>query len=102
MSTYDTGCNESSDRTARVRPKYILLGIDANGSHHVAHTPSETVRIVHPDGSRNTKHLTDPDCPVNGIDEYVEYIEALGGWADRRYGRDVFGEFLAQFAEDDE
>lgn len=101
MSTYDTAANESSDRTARVRPTYILLGIDANGSHHVAHTPSETVRIVHPDGSRATKHLTDPACPVSSIDAYVEYIADLGGWDDRRYGRDVFGEFLSQFAGDE-
>jgi hypothetical protein len=102
MSTNVTASNQGNDGTARVRPKYIFLGIDANGSHHVAHTPSETVRIVHPDGSRATKDLTDPACPVNGIDAYVDYIAELGGWADQRYGRDLFAEFLAPYAEADE
>ena len=99
MSTYDTTATKANDRTARVRPTYIFLGVDANGSHHVAHVPSETIRIVHPDGSRATKDLTDPECPAGGIDAYVEYIEDLGGWDDRRYGRDLIGEIVTAHRE---
>lgn len=97
MSTNATTANQAND--SRVRPKYIFLGVDANGSHHVAYTPSETIRIVHPDGSRATKVLTDPNCPVDGIDEYVEFISDLGGWEDRRYNRDLIGEITAAHRE---
>jgi len=95
MATNARTTQEGSD----VRPKYIVLGTDANGSHHVAHTPTETVRIVHPDGSRASKDLTDPDCPVDGIDAYVEYIEDLGGWDDRRYGRNLLEEIVTTHQE---
>lgn len=97
MSTYDTPASKATDRTARVRPKFIFLGVDTNGSHHIAHTPSETVRIVHPDGSRANKGFF--EGPVNGLDDYVDYVEELGGWEDRRYGRDLLGEIIAAHQE---
>jgi len=98
MSTYDTTANQATGRTDP-RPDFIRLGRDTTGADHVYDTQTETVHIVHSDGSRGRKILWDTDKTV---DDYVETVADARGWDDRRYGRDLFAEFLAPYAEADE
>lgn len=83
MSTYDTTANQGNDG---VRPDYIILGTDTTGAQHVYDTTTETVHIVHPDGSRGRKILWDTSKTV---DDYVEAVADGRGWDTRRYGRSL-------------
>lgn len=97
MSTYDTTADIANERTDP-RPDYIVLGTEAKtGAQHLYDTTTETVHIIHPDGSRERKQLL---CgPATTVDDYVEAVADSRGWDDRRYGRDLFAEFLAPYAE---
>jgi hypothetical protein len=84
----------TQERTAHVRPKYHLLGVDTDGAHHIHDTTTETVHIVHPDGSRGRRLLDG-----GTVDDYVAAVENAQGWDDQRYGVDLV-EMLAEILGD--
>lgn len=86
----------TQESAARVRPKYALLGVDADGKHHIHDTTTETVHIVHPDGSRGRRLLDG-----GTVDDYVAAVENAQGWDDQRYGVDLV-EMLAEMLGDRE
>lgn len=99
MSKSTRAANESiGGTTGRTdpRPNYILLGTDTEGANHCYDTTTETVHIVHADGSRARKILYDTSKTV---DDYVEVVADARGWATRRYGRDLLGELIAAHRE---
>jgi len=63
------------------RPDYFILGIDERGSHHVADTTTETVHIIHRDGSRGRRLLDGGD-----MDDYMDAVEDAYGWRREVYG----------------
>jgi hypothetical protein len=66
----------------RVRPHHVFLGIDANASHHIYQTTTETIHIVHEDGSRGRRLLDGGD-----LDDYMSAVDDARGWAHRSYGK---------------
>jgi hypothetical protein len=82
MATTQSSAEKRTDSTARVRPKYILLGIDKNGSHHLYHTSTETIHIVHDDGSRGRKVVPADSRPK----EYIDALDELDAWSSIHYG----------------
>jgi hypothetical protein len=75
---------EQSDR-GRIRPHYIRLGVDNRGADHVYQTTSETIHIIHEDGSRG-RRLVPAD---KTIDDYMAAVADAHGWAVERYGADL-------------
>lgn len=78
MSTFDTPGQKTSGTDPR--PNYIVLGTDSRDAQHVYDTRTETVHIVHPDGSRGRRLLD-----AGTIDDYVQAVEDAIGWSTRRY-----------------
>jgi len=68
------------------RPAYVRLGVDERGASHVYDTETETVHIVHPDGSRGRRVIGDGQT----VDGWVEAVADGWGWADRTYGIDAY------------
>jgi len=77
MATTETQRQRSTDP----RPNYFQLGIDSRDARHVADTRTETVHIVHADGSRGRRHLDGGD-----LDAYMEAVADAYGWTRRDYG----------------
>jgi len=71
------------NRTNRngVRAAYIPLGVDGRGASHVYDTRTETIHIVHDDGSRGRRLLGD-----HSVDDWMDAVESEYGWAHRKYG----------------
>jgi hypothetical protein len=69
---------------------YIPLGIDTRGARHVADTQTETVHIIHKDGSRGRKLLN-----AGTIDDYMAAVADAHGWSRRDYGLG-WGDLLAR------
>jgi len=63
------------------RPDYIPLGVDADGAHHVWDRTTDTIHIVHDDGSRGRRLLGG-----NSVDDWMDAVADARGWATRRYG----------------
>lgn len=78
-----TGCTD-------YRPTYIPLGIDERGAHQVWSRKTNTVHVVHPDGSRGRRLLDGGD-----IDDYVDAVADAHGWAFQKYGLNIV-DHLAQ------
>lgn len=76
MTNYDTTQEKGS-----VRPKYIPLGVDELGNHHVYRTDDETIHVVN-DGQRH--HVETLLHPWN-VDEWMKHVDDKYGWADREY-----------------
>ena len=91
MSTNTHRTDKSSGTAARVRPAYIRLGVDEREASHVYDTRTETVHIIHPDGSRGRRCL-------NGqpIEAWVDAVADGWGWDERTYGRDVLFDQLEE------
>lgn len=67
--------------TTDPRPDYFELGIDARGARHVCDTTTETVHIIHSDGSRGRRHLDGGD-----LDDYMDAVAGAYGWDVEKYG----------------
>jgi len=63
------------------RPDYFELGVDERGARHLCDTTTETVHIVHPDGSRGRRHLDG-----GSLDDYMDAVDDDLGWHRREYG----------------
>jgi hypothetical protein len=72
---------QQSDR-GRIRPKHLLLGVDERGAHHIYQTSTETIHIVHEDGSRGRRVVPADKT----IDEYMGVVADAHGWRVERYG----------------
>jgi hypothetical protein len=72
-----TAAHESTDP----RPNHIPLGVDAQGASHVYDTVTETVHIVHEDGSRGRRCLGD-----HSVEDWMDAVGDAQGWASKRYG----------------
>jgi hypothetical protein len=70
----------SKKGTARFQ-QYIPLGVDERGAHHVVDYKTDTVHIIHPDGSRGRRLLDGGD-----VDDYMAAVADAHGWAHRTYG----------------
>lgn len=66
------------------RPDHFVLGVDERGRHHVADTTTDTVHIIHPDGSRGRRLLDG-----GSIDDYVAAVADSVGWECKRYGQSL-------------
>lgn len=93
MSTYET-TPQNDTACTDPRPRYVPLGTDTAGAHHVYRTADETILVV-ADG-RVTHRL---DLGSRSVDDYVRFVreETAREWADRRYllpGE--FGEWIAR------
>jgi len=87
MNTYETSAEK---RTAYdPRPDYFILGVDTENRHHVADTTTNTVHIIHSDGSRGRKVLDGGD-----IGDYVDAVADAYGWETRRYGQSLADHFV--------
>jgi hypothetical protein len=82
---------ESDDSAASVRPTYIVLGVDERGASHVYDTDTETVHIVHDDGSRGRRVIGEGQT----VDEWMDAVADGWGWANRRYGAGVYFDRIA-------
>jgi len=63
------------------RPDYIPLGADGDGAHHVWDRTTDTIHIVHDDGSRGRRLLGG-----KSVDDWMDAVADARGWATRRYG----------------
>lgn len=74
------------------RPDYIPLGVDGDGAHHVWDRRTDTIHIVHDDGSRGRRLLGD-----HAVDDWMAAVDDAQGWATRRYGSftDCYADQLA-------
>lgn len=85
MSTYAPSRQESSgtddEPHTDPRPDYVPLGVDERGAHHVYDTGSETVHIIHPDGSRGRRLLDGGD-----VDDWMDAVAGSWGWETKKYG----------------
>ena len=82
MST-DTRTGQKSSGTNRngVRPQYIPLGTDERGAHHCYDTVTDTIHIIHDDGSRGRRVLDGGD-----VDDWMDAVSDAHGWKKRQYG----------------
>lgn len=83
MSTTTTPQKKPTNRNG-VRPAYIVLGVDARGAQHCYDTRTETVHIVHDDGSRERRVLG-----TQTVDDWMAAVETSWGWDVERYGVDL-------------
>jgi hypothetical protein len=74
----------NAERSTGPRPTYFQLGIDERDARHVADTRTETVHVIHDDGSRE-RYLLDG----GSIDDYMATVADAHGWARRDYGADL-------------
>ena len=91
MNDYDSPHKKST----AVRPAYIPLGIDERGAHHCYDTTTETIHIVHDDGSRGRRLLDGGD-----VDDWMDAVEDSWGWVKKQYGVSLT-EMLVEAAEGD-
>ena len=61
------------------RDDYIIVGTDTRGVHHCYDTQTETVHLIHPNGSRERKLLGQ-----HSINEYIDAVENTHGWDSQR------------------
>lgn len=80
MATNVSRAEKRTDRS-RVRPDYIFLGVDARGAHQIYDTTTETVHIIHDDGSRGRRLLDAGD-----VDDYMAAVRDAHGWEREHYG----------------
>jgi len=89
MAATDTStATEKSTTTNRngARPAYIRLGVDERGAHHCYDTRTETIHIVHDDGSRERKCVGQ-----NTVDDWMDTVRTGWGWEVERYGVGLVG-----------
>lgn len=89
MSTNATHAEKRSDVRTDVRPAFLNLGIDGTGKHHVWDRKTNTVHIIHEDGSRGRKLLGD-----KSIEEYVVTVGDVRGWSNQELYRS-FGDVVS-------
>jgi len=82
--------NTRNVERSTVRPRYIPLGVDTEGVHHVYRTSDETVFAITPGGS--VEHRVD----VHGrhVDEWMAYVRSERGWSTQEYYTDL-GQLVA-------
>jgi len=98
MSKNATPAQESAGTTAPspnerggIRPRYIALGTDREGAHHVYHTERERV-IVIADGDRT--HVLALDG--RSVDDCMDHVAECRGWACEDYGLSIIGRAVAR------
>lgn len=75
---------------------WYTLGTDETGSDHVIDFVSRTVYVLTPEGDiKHTEHL---DAQGASVDDWMEHVEKLSEWQERRYGRG-FGAMVADATE---
>lgn len=77
-------------KRSTVRDKHIVVGVDGRGAHHCYDTQTETVHIVHSDGSRGRKILG-----RHSINDYIDAVSESYGWESQRLFKT-----MADFATD--
>lgn len=84
MATNARRQNRIDHRTPKYNPRveYIPLGLDANDAYHIFQRESETIHIVHSDGSRGRRHVPRD----KSLDDYMAAVADAHGWQKRRYG----------------
>ena len=76
-----TNTRSTQERTA-VRPRYVSLGVDADGSHHVYRTVDESIHVVHCErGREHVEHIA-----RRPVDEWMVFVDERRGWDERHYG----------------
>jgi hypothetical protein len=100
MSTNARNSQERTDRLTnsdrgRIRPHYIRLGVDDRGADHVYQTTTETIHIVHEDGSRGRRIVPTDKT----IDDYMDAVRDAQGWRVERYGASLT-EMLAETVDE--
>lgn len=86
MSKNTTDAQESTDP----RPRYVPLGTDGAGAHHVYATRTETVHVV-ADGGRVYRQ----DVTACGPGAWMTHVADRRGWATVRYAGDAGGALAA-------
>ena len=90
----------TDDRTALEhhdpRDDTLLVGVDADGCHHVLKTEQRTDTLLVVEGADVVWRENDVDA-----DEWVDHIAGRREWADRRLGAldDVYADELATLRE---
>jgi hypothetical protein len=90
MTTNTRQAKKSTDP----RPAYIRLGVDNRGAHHCYDTRTETIHIIHDDGSRERKLLDDD----HDVDDWMDAVDGSWGWDTQRYGQSL-GDMLIDVLE---
>jgi hypothetical protein len=85
-----------AERGTDPRPRHILLGRDAEGAHHVYATRADTVTVVDP--ARGERHVVE-SLDGDPLGDWMAYVEARRGWADRRYYDDAMKALVADLAD---
>lgn len=86
----------SKNRSHRIRPKFIHLGVDDAGRAHCYNTSTESVHVVSRDGGRPYRLSIERDDDLEDVDEYIEKVARRCGWCELEYG---WAAFLDRFAE---
>lgn len=81
MSYQPTAAEKGIARSNDPRDDYILLGIDAEGSHHVYRTYAEEVVVV-----EGTERVWCEDVAGVSVDEWMSHIADVRGWDYLGYG----------------
>jgi hypothetical protein len=91
-----TAAHDTDATRTDPRPDYIPLGVDGAGAHHVWDRRTDTIHIVHDDGSRGRRLLGD-----HSVDDWMAAVDDAQGWASRRYGSftDCYADQLATLRE---
>lgn len=84
---------ESTGDRTRVRPHTIVLGIDAEGARHIYRTHRETIHVVRVNGHRECR----VDVSDRHVDDWMEHVAEVRGWARRDYGLDFVDMLRAGF-----
>jgi hypothetical protein len=75
--------------------RYVPLGVDATGAHHLWAAATETIHVIGPDGSRDRY----PNVAGDELEEWMAWVvRKVGEWQTRRYGVSL-GERLAESLE---
>jgi len=86
MSTHAHTQNKRTDP----RAKYIFVGIDKAGGHHIYRTSDETVMVI-----EGTTIAYKHDLDGRSINEWLDYVEGKRGW-----GSQLLYKTFADFAGD--
>ncbi|WP_436933710.1 hypothetical protein [Halovenus marina] len=82
MSRSISNSARRAERSTDPRSNYIPLGVDERDAHHVYDTTTETIHIVHPDGSRGRRLLDD----TQSVDDWMDAVDDSWGWSHCEYG----------------
>jgi hypothetical protein len=87
--------NQTTEKASPIRPKYIHLGTDQEGAHHVYRSVDESIFEIR-DGEIENRYSIDGRSVV---DDYVGWVQGTRGWDDRQYGFGPLEELAMNLAD---